>query len=90
MNTLNPKELPGSETTEGSTAEITPIRVYIVFRNPEQADLFEKLLKRITKHDLKAMLFPDPVIDVLLTALGCVRVPLKQLRVGAINTLEKR
>ena len=73
-----------------STAETTPIRVCIVFRNPEQVEIFEKLLKRITKHDLKAMLIPESEINALLTALGSVRAPLRQLREGATNNPERR
>ena len=80
VNTLNKHEHgPPCDQADNST-QITPIRVYVVFRNPEQAELFENLLRRITRSDLQGLLFSEADINPLLTAVGSVRGPLKQLR----------
>ena len=85
MNTLNKHEHGPPSDQNDNPNQITPIRVYVVFRNPEQAELFEKLLRRITRADLHALLFPETDVNALLAAVGSVRAPLKGLRVGAEN-----
>ena len=90
MNTITPKEHGSSDCLcDPKNTQDVPIRIYVVFNDPEHADLFEKMIKRITKHDLREMLFPEREIDALLAALGSVRVPLKQLRTSSIKPLEK-
>ena len=80
MNTLNKHEHGPPSDQNDNPNQITPIRVYVVFRNPEQAELFEKLLRRITRSDLRGLLFAEADINLLLAAVGGVRAPLKNLR----------
>lgn len=80
MNTLNKHEHGPPSDHNDNPNQITPIRVHVVFRNPEQAELFEKLLRRITRSDLRGLLFAEADINLLLAAVGSVRAPLKSLR----------
>lgn len=43
----------------------------------KQAHLFDKLLKRLTRADLTAMLFTNAETEALLGLLGHIRAPLK-------------
>jgi len=62
------------------------VQVYVIFKTAEQASLLERLIKRITRSDLRALMFAETEINPLLSALGSVRAPIKELR---IVTLQK-
>tara|TARA_R100001244_G_scaffold130761_1_gene103237 strand:- start:228 stop:497 length:270 start_codon:yes stop_codon:yes gene_type:complete len=80
VNTLNKLVYGPPDDQNDIPNQLTPIRLFVVFRNPDQAVLFEKLLRRITRSDLHGFLFAEADINPLLSAIGCVRGPLKQLR----------
>lgn len=63
-----------------SFTQIHQVRVYVVFDRPEQIELFERLLKRITRGDLKELLFGEAEVNPLLDAVGTVRASIKQVR----------
>lgn len=51
--------------------------ITVEFSSLKQVLLFERLLKRLTRGDLQSLMFMSNDIDVLLTTIGHVRVPIK-------------
>lgn len=66
------------------------VHVYVIFKTAEQASLLERLIKRITRSDLRALMFSETEINPLLSALGSVRAPIKKLRVSALEESNKQ
>lgn len=76
----------GDELSAHKTSAQQPVRTLIVFRNVQQALLFERLLKRLTRDDLLSLMFIETEVNLLLTALGDARKLLKTLATHRTET----
>lgn len=70
---------PANDKAATPTAAPKTIRVHIDFKTLRQAQLLDRLLKRISRQDLHYLMFRQPETDELLTVLGNVREPLKSI-----------
>lgn len=77
-------------TQKGGISDEQCVQVYVIFKTAEQASLLERLIKRITRSDLRALMFSETEINPLLSALGSVRAPIKKLRVSALEESNKQ
>jgi len=77
-------------TQKGGISDEQCVQVYVIFKTAEQASLLERLIKRITRSDLRALMFAEAEINPLLSALGSVRAPIKKLRISALEESNKQ